>query len=122
MEQEKTCSRCRKSKPVSSFQSSRNEIKKTCIQCRKQSAKLTSEKRKQTSIESHDPVQELGLTELKQIIQETISRNDNNEFFENDCEGIHIVCDIELEEFENARDAAKDITRHIQDYDGYTYM
>ena len=41
---------------------------------------ITSEKRKQTFTESHGPLQDGELTELKQIIQETVLRDDNNNF------------------------------------------
>ena len=125
MEQEKTCSRCLQSKPISFFQTAKGSLKKTCTQCREQSSQSIARKRGSNFSEHSNPSRELEKTELKQKIKQILSENSNNEFLENSYQGLKLNCTLKVNDFDSSEDdpkkLAKAITKFVGECDGYSY-
>jgi len=75
----------------------------------------------QKRVANLDSIPELEKSELKRIIRSIISGNNNDEFFENNNQGIQLKCTLKMEEFENVEIIGKNIATYIQDCDGYSY-
>jgi DNA-binding transcriptional regulator GbsR (MarR family) len=124
MEQEKFCSRCRKTKPASFFQTTKGVSRNTCTQCREQSSQSIAKKRETGSSQLFNQSEELEKDELRQRIKEVVSQNNSDEFFENNNQGVKINCTLKFEDFdnfENAKNLANNIAKYVQECDGYSY-
>ena len=118
MEQEtQTFSRCHRTREISSLQTTSGKPRKTCNDCRNYNSTSMAQKR----VANLDSIPELEKSELKRIIRSIISGNNNDEFFENNNQGIQLKCTLKMEEFENVEIIGKNIATYIQDCDGYSY-
>ena len=124
MEQEKTCTRCLQSKPISFFQTAKGPLRRTCIQCHEQSSQGIARKRG-SSFTEQDSFQELEKTEVKQKIKQILSQNNNDEFLDNSNQGFKFNCTLKIDNFDscegNSKNLAKDIAKFVGGCDGYSY-
>jgi|GEM_PF-5162237 len=118
-----TCTRCHRTREISSFRTTSGKPRKTCTDCRNYNSAIIAQKR----VANSDLVPELEKSELKRIIRSIITGNDDNEFFENNNQGIQLKCVLKVEEFgefgefRGAEVIGKNIATFIQDCDGYSY-
>jgi hypothetical protein len=118
MEQEtQTCTRCHRTREIFSFQTTSGKLRKTCNDCRNYSSASMARKR----VANLGSIPEFEKSELKRIIRSMISENNNDEFFENNNQGIQLKCTLKMEEFEGVRGVGKNIATFIQHCDGYSY-
>ena len=99
MEQEKTCTRCLQSKPISFFQTAKGPLRRTCIQCHEQSSQGIARKRGSSFTERSNSFQELERAEVKQKIKQILSQNNNNELLENSNQGFKLNCALKIDNF-----------------------
>lgn len=125
MEQEKICSRCLQSKPISFFQTAKGALRKTCTQCREQSSQNIARQRGSSFTERSNPLQELERAEFKQKIKQILSENSNDEFLENSNQGLKLNCTLKIDNFDSCEDSpkklAKNIAKFVEECDGYSY-